>query len=1055
MLNIHNSNRLEALAEQLAAITRAPLASALSAELIVVQSHGVARWLALQIARHNGVCANVRFPFPAGYAWTLYRALGDLPAASPFEKEAMAWRIMQVLPAMEALTDFAPVQAYVGSETFRRYELARRVAETFEQYQIYRPDWLEQWEAGRAPHWQAQLWKRVVEHAGAPHRAALHRRLLTCLDTAVLARAGVPARVSVFGAPALPPMLLELFAALGAHIDVHLFILNPCREYWGDIAAASEIARKTLAQRSAAAYLETGNGLLASLGKQGRDFIDLLQNHPSQEHDHYLEPGDTHLLAALQSDVLNLQERRTAGGIVEIAADDRSVQVHACHSAMREAEVLHDQLLALFERHSELQPSDIVVMTPDIETHAPYIEAVFSTTEPHIPFTISDRSAERESPIAATFMALLELPGSRYEASRVLEILDEPAVQRRFALATGDIDIIHRWVHESGIRWGIDALHRAGFDLPATAEHTWRFGLDRLLLGYALPGGNERLFADILPYDEVEGTLGQVLGRFVSFADAAIALNDLSASRTVPQWTHLLRSILAQFYAPDENREEEMDALRTAIGALESEAAAGGFDGAIPLDVVKGALRSRLQIPARAFLSGGVTFCAMVPMRSLPFEAVCLIGMNDTAFPRTRRPYGFDLLATDFRKGDRSRREDDRYLFLESLLSARRCFYVSYTGQHIRDNSVIPPSVLVSELLDYLAQNFRGPAGADIRHHVLTSHPLQPFSARYFDGNGKLFSYSAALCQAARLAGRGDASPEPFVPQALPEPDPEWRTIELESLIRFFRNPARYFVRERLGIRLEAADEQLDGREPLTSESLELYALKQRLLAVRMRGEPVASALAAARGSALLPHAQVGATVFDQTGAEVERFAEKLLAVLPKKTPAPISFDLALGGMRLRGVLSGVSAEGLLGYRLAKCQPKDLLAAWIRHLVLNTAAPLGIVPVTRWFLQDKAVRFEPVPDAPAILEKLTDLYWTGLQRPLHLFPQSAQTYVDKNSIDAARRAWAMSDHNRGESADAYYRLTLRGCDPLDHEFEALARAVFGPLKAAMKEERAP
>ena len=1052
MLTVHQSNCLETLAERLARVTRAPLATALAAETIVVQSHGVARWLALALARSGGICANVRFPLPVAYAWTLYRALDTLPRTSDFEPEVMTWRIMQELPALESRADFAPVRAYVREEAYRRYELARRIADTFEQYLLYRPDWIAQWDSGAMPHWQAALWRRVAAGAGAPHRAALHRQFLEGLDGALVARASVPGRISVFGAPALPPMLLELFAALAQHVEVHLFLLNPCREYWGDIEAGGEIARKKLARRPEAAYLESGNALLASLGKQGRDFFDLLQHCAAAEDDCYVDPGSGSLLAAVRSDILDLRERATAGGALEVAADDRSIQVHACHGAMREVQVLHDQLLALFERWPDLEPSDVVVMTPDIESFAPYVDAVFGTAEPRIPFNVSDRSAERESPLAATFMAFLDLPGSRYEAGKVLELLDEPAVRCRFALTAEDLHAVHDWVHESGIRWGIDSAHRARFGVPGTFEHTWRFGLERLLLGYALPGEGERLFGDILPHDEVEGSLGEILGRFAAFAEAAIALNEMPVARTVPQWGRALREILGQFFDAGESGEDEIAGVRAAISAFESQAAAGGFEGEIPLEVVKSALRSRLQIPGRAFLSGGVTFCAMVPMRSLPFEVVCLLGMNDTAFPRMRRPHGFDLLASDFRRGDRSRRDDDRYLFLESLISARRCFYISYTGRHIRDDSVMPPSVLVSELMDYLVQNYSGPHGGDIRTHVQTQHPLQPFSTRYFTGDSRLFSYSRTLCAAAGRSAEG-AAPQPFIARPLPEPESEWRAVELESLIRFLRNPARYFLRERLGIRLEEGEDELDGREPLVLSGLEDYALKQRLLGVRMRGAPLAGALPAARAGGLLPHAQVGAAAFERTAEKVEGFARGLLAAGPRHTLEPIAFELQLAGMELRGVLSGVSAEGLLGHRLAECKAKDLLDAWVRHLVLNMLRPEGVTLLTRWFLEDKALEFRPLSEPHLVLAELLTLYWSGLQRPLHFPPESACAYMKKDrAMDAARKAW-ISNRNRGEDADAYYRLAFRGVDPLDGEFEALAQAIFGPLLGAMKEGR--
>jgi exodeoxyribonuclease V gamma subunit len=412
-------------------------------------------------------------------------------------------------------------------------------------------------------------------------------------------------------------------------------------------------------------------------------------------------------------------------------------------------------------------------------------------------------------------------------------------------------------------------------------------------------------------------------------------------------------------------------------------------------------------------------------------------------------------MAEDFRKGDRSRRDDDRYLFLESLLSARHCFYVSYTGQHIRDNSVLPPSVLVSELLDYVVQGFRPAAGADIREQLVTHHPLQAFSRRYFDGSGKWFSYSGTLCRAAALAGRGSAAPQPLIAADLSEPEAEWRTLELESLVRFLRNPTRYLLQRRLEIRLEEAEEEVEAREPFTPDALQAYELKQRLLAFRLHAKPLPEVLAVTRASGLLPHARVGEVLFERTSRAVDEFAEKILAALPKRVLDSIGVDLAIGEVRIRGALVGVSEAGLLGYRLGRGRAKDLLNAWVRHLVLNIVAPEGVARMTRWIWQDKAVTFVPVNEAHAILEQLTALYWRGLRRPLHFFPESAHAYIEKNhSLDAAHGAWDISDFARGEAADPYYRLAFRGSDPLDAEFEEIATAVFDPMKAAMREEPA-
>jgi exodeoxyribonuclease V gamma subunit len=1059
MLTIHHSNRLEKLAEEFAALTRTPLSSPFSPEIVVVQSRGVARWLSLRLADHCGVCANYEFAFPNAFAWTLYRrVLGAVPEGSAFDPPILVWRILGLLPRLEAHPEFSKVRDYVANDPLRRYELATRVAALFDQYLLYRPDWMPRWEAGRETHWQAILWRELAQDA-APHRAELHAKLLERLtEGAVDAKspAELSERVSLFGAPALPPALLEMFQALGRHCDVHLFLQNPCGEYWGDIRAAGDIAREALERPQSAALLDIGNGLLASLGKQGRDFFDLLNEiETAREIQSFIDPGERTLLGALQSDILNLRDRATP---MAIAQDDRSVQVHACHGPMREVEVLHDRLLALLDEDPALEASDIVVMAPDIETYAPYIEAVFDTAEPRIPFSVSDRSAQHVSTLAATFSALLDLAGSRYEVNRVLGLLDEEAVRRRFGLPEGDLDAVARWVREAGIRWGIDAAHRARLNLPATPEHTWRFGLERLLLGYALPAGGERLFMHVLSYDEIEGSLGETLGRFASFAEAAIAIDaTLTHPRPLAQWVQALRGLLDAFLDPPDERFAELEAVRDAIDALAADAHSARLDAAVPLAVMKSALGERLEVPGRAFLSGGVTFCAMVPMRSLPFEVVCMIGMNDAAFPRPHRPPGFDLMAQSFRKGDRSRRDDDRYLFLESLLSARRCLYVSYVGRNIRDDTVIPPSVLVSELTDYIAEHFRAADGAAIRDRLLTVHPLQAFSARNFRGGAALFSYSKLLRDAAALAGAGRATPQPFIQSGLPPMDAEAHAVELESLIGFFRNPVRHLMRERLNVRLQTADEEIEAREPFALDGLAAYGIKQRLLARKLRGDTAdASEVERARGA--LPHGPMGDVLFERERCAVEAFFSTIEARQPPRIDS-IEIDIELRNARLTGVLGNLSPQGLIAYRPAKVRSNDRIAIWIRHLALNAMAPPGVARTSCYIGEDAVLAFSPVAEPAAILEQLVELYRTGMTRPLHFFPSTACVYAERGEIDGeVRKTWqgtGFAGDGHCERDDPYYQVAFRGIDPLDAAFEHNARVVFGPMNEALGKQVGP
>ena len=453
-----------------------------------------------------------------------------------------------------------------------------------------------------------------------------------------------------------------------------------------------------------------------------------------------------------------------------MSGNDRTIQVHSCHSEMREVEVLHDQLLALLADNPGLQPQDIVVMMPDVATYAPFIEAVFDTPEiqtQRIPYSIADRTARVENGIIDTFLAILELSGSRFGASSLLNILESPAVQGRFELAQADLETIRVWIDKAAIRWGIDAAHREKIGLPAFAQNTWREGLDRLLLGYALPGGNRQLFQNILPCDEIEGGLAETLGNFIEFTSRIFeTAQELETARTLGGWQVTLREVVDRFFDPTEDVEREILQVRRVLESLGETGAASGFDETVELDVVLAFLTDAFgsAVSGSGFLLGAVTFCALKPMRSIPFKVIAILGMNDTAYPRKPVVTGFDLIAQNPQPGDRSVRDDDRYLFLEALLSAREVFYVSYIGQSIKDNSALPPSVLVSELLDYLDRAFEMPQERMAKEYLVTRHRLHPFNVDYFsEVDERLFSYSADNCRAGEVARGARSSPRVFV----------------------------------------------------------------------------------------------------------------------------------------------------------------------------------------------------------------------------------------------------------------------------------------------------
>uniref|UniRef100_UPI002FC8932B exodeoxyribonuclease V subunit gamma n=1 Tax=Aromatoleum sp. TaxID=2307007 RepID=UPI002FC8932B len=915
MLSLAFSNRYEVLLETLLARLADEQPGPFGQREIVVPSAALRRSVELAVADREGVAANLRFSYLAQWLWSQIGKVIAVDEASPFAPAQLAWRIFGLFgergeQAEGGWTSGHPRLAryLAGADAPMRFDLATRAARVLDHYLTYRPRWLAEWSAGRPvagladdaradEAWQAELWRRLTAELGArsEHPAATFFRAIEDAGVALPgALPQLPASVHVFCLPAMPPLYRDVLRALAAWVEVRLYVLNPCREYWFEIVEPRRLA--WLVGRQQDLYFETGNRLLAAWGRQTQSHVDLLfEGDGAAEVDDSLfvpAAGDT-LLARLQNAVLDLVDPEP--GSVALADDDRSVEVHVCHSLTRELEVLQDRLLALFAAPDAPRPDEILVVTPDLEAAAPLIEAVFGTAPParRIPWTITGLGHTRTNPVARVLAVALALAAGRFPASRVFELLQLAPVAQRFGLDGADLEQVHDWLREAGVRWGLDAAQRGRLGLPALERHSLADGLHRLFLAYALGDGDDGaeeddgagvggvLFGGRIGAANPEGGDAQTLGRLARYVDLLQWL-EAAASRThdADGWRALLVELLDRLIPPTAEWADDLRAVRAAIAELHANIAAGGVRIPLPLALVHRALTDVLDDPARGGVPGGaVTFSAMTTLRALPYRVVCAIGLDDGAFPGVERPVEFDLMARHPARGDRQRRDDERNLFLDLLLAARERLHLSYAGRSTRDNSEKPPSVLVDELLDYAARataaDPRNPASlAAARRRLTVIHPLQAFSRHYFlaepGQDPRLASFNAEYCEAlrhranvaggARLgasachAGVDDAlalpsadeaddcdQPDdgmqlPFFSAPLPAPGAEWRDVGLDRLIRFFRNPSRFLLRERLGLTLPGGDEELDDDEPFLPDWRGRQALADRLLPALLAG---------------------------------------------------------------------------------------------------------------------------------------------------------------------------------------------------------------------------
>jgi len=1109
MLHIHFSNRYEVLTRRLLEHLGGQGRSAFAADQVIVPSTAVHRSLTLAMAMAHGICANVEFDYLAPWLWRqMSSLLPDVAPESPFVPAVLSWRVHAALGDADFVSAHPRLASYLGgADDVMRFELASRVAGLLDQYLTYRPDWLEAWRQGRRAQvgaltdgehadesWQAALWQRLTTAADAPALAsgAAFIEVLKRISPAQARAAGLPSSAHVFALPTMPALQIAWLQQISQRVDVHVYVLNPCQEFWFELIDRRRLSH--LAVLGRAEHQEEGNRLLAAWGRQTQAHVDGLVDSAGPETtddaDFRRNDGGT-LLAHLQNSILELTE--LAPGSVKLTGDDRSLEIHVCHSLTRELEALQDHLLGLFASGAVRHPSQILVVTPDLDGAAPLIDAVFGTAprDRHISYTVSGRARSTVNAPARALLALLSLVASRFNATAVFGALQQGIVARCFGLNGDALQQVHDWLRASGTRWGLDGPHRAGFGVPGTTDHTWADGMDRLFLGYALPTQVMEPFADLLPAGDAEGSDALALGAFWQFVDRLRALHAAVAiARSPESWRGLLLDVVDGFMSPIGDELDDQRELLAAIRALSDTMQRGGWDEAgaqpLPLSVVRAALERQLDDPARGGVpTGGVTFSAMSSLRSLPFEVVCVIGLNDGVFPTAQRPPEFDLMALQPRRGDRQRRADERNLFLDLLLAARHSLYLSHTGRSVRDNAPLPPSVLISELLDLLIPAIADdPTSPDslmqARRRLVVEHPLQPFSIAAFDVDGdvRLRSFNRELGEALRGSlqvapvhvasepagsrdnegGDGDddetaseALPA-FFASPLPPPGQEWRAVSVEQLVEFFGNPCRYLLKRRLGIDLGRSADELEDDEPFLPDWPGRTALAARLLGPLLAGAGPQAVRELAQAGHELPSGSVGR---QQLGCELESLtafagAVRAHTAVPCLPPHQVRLAVDIDGetWQFTGSFSDLRPDGLVRWRYDNLRAGDMLAAWIPHLALCTAPPAGVKPQTLWLSLDAPLRLD-LPEQPAeLLRDLVRLYRRGLCEPIEFYPKTAWSYVENGeSMVTAALAWTPTkDRPFAEGADPAYRLALRGRgDALSGEFAELAVRVFGPV----------
>lgn len=940
-IQLYVSNTLIGLAKQLSDDLRNNNLGVFTKTQIVTQTEGMNSWLKIKMAEDLGIATNCAFSKPNDIVTKLYFWLGG-KSKPLLSVDYVKWNIYQLLNDTEFKQKFGLIAGYYNLNEIKQIALATKTADLFDQYQMYRPDIITEWNkadiANVGANWQQYLWIRIqaVSKNSMLDKTSMIKFIIEALqnpDKQDIVKSKLP-QLQFFGIAVITPFYLQLFNELSKHIAIRFYLLNPApTSYWLEDKSEKEIARiiqKNKTKPEAGQYSTIGNTLLSSWGTIIKDSFTLLfedETYINNYNDDLAVIPDTpdSLLKKIQQDIFFNEPEKSRATIEEADLKDGSFTINACFTSVREVEVLYNYLVQLIdEKKEKLSARDIVVMVTDIDNYAPYIRAIFDNALYKFPYTIADESVTAGNNIFNAIEAILNVQADSFKAEEVLELLESKYIRERFGIT--DVGAIRNAVDAATIRFGL-----TGEMANETRLVSWEYGLQKIMYGICISGeplldlGQEIL----IPLDTTEGAGSVEMIKFWHFIQILqYTIEQRNQTRSIIEWVSYLQELIDNLVF--ESGEKEEEDYHKLISYLEKLTQLESIDDSpIGFEVFKYSFLEILAADKKthSFAGAGITFCSLIPMRSIPFKVVAMLGLDFDKFPRKESKLSFNLLELQKRKGDRNVKDNDKHLFLETLLSAQEYFYISYIGRNVKDGAKIPPSSLVDELIGYIIQGANKTFKLS-SESIITTHPLHGFSQQYFNNSGLVSYLSDDKYKTAEDSGAGDK--ETIIP--------DFSEIPIKDLQSFLKEPIKWYFNKTLGVYYKKEETLLPDTEVFELNNLSSWMLKNDLLLLPESDYEAYFDRQTKLGK--LPFKNMGRIIFDDLIEEVRPKKNRLIGITQNLPAAPVEINITIDNSIISGKLQNIYGNKMVFYTDSKSYNKNVIEAFVYYII---AAAQGLV----------------------------------------------------------------------------------------------------------------
>ncbi len=730
MLTIYRSNKAEWLAEILGQELRLNPPGITEEINIIVSTWPSSRWLSEKLSLINNINALVKYPFPGSYLKSLVKKIiGINPhEKDPWEKNHLVWHILELLPELlkdenaQIIRNWIKINEKENDQvSINLWDLANNIAEVFDNYILYRPEIIKQWlskktrknlgviSANKNIFWQEILFNLLYKKINKDPFCLQVEKAIKQLKKDDISKLDYPKNLYIFGISSLAPLQIDLIQAFSKVINIKIYLISPCNDLWQRCQTRRMQFRDTWNTPHNKQWLIESPRLEAFLGRMGAEFQQLLEGSGEyqlgerNEEDIFSLTADiaTHkgnkpnLLEQLQQELLFTKSESE----LTKEKSDKSLLFLKSPGRYRQVELIRDYILQLLANNKDLQPRDILIMTPQIDSYAPIITSVFNNIDhknTQLPWVITDRTQEEKIGLIHFVLNLFEISASRLTASNFESLLTNPALQTQQNLSIDEISELSKTLQSAGFTWGLDSSERFEEE-----THSLCWCLERLLLGLVLPDDLIDGVSNISPYSEnISSTelikAWSILSKICNYIDT------IRTKRKCKEWIKLITSLVKDLFGDGGDWAWEEQQLLTIVNnwAFITDNCELELDCLVVKDVITRALSSTNG--KFGHRTGKITISALEPMRAIPHEIIIVMGLESSNFPRTDNRRSFNLLEKKRELGDPNQSEKDRYALLEALISTRQNLLLSWNSKNEKTGDNLEPPSPIQQWLNYL-----------------------------------------------------------------------------------------------------------------------------------------------------------------------------------------------------------------------------------------------------------------------------------------------------------------------------------------------------------------